>query len=233
MKIHRDIEQGSLAWEILRSGRATASGLKNILTPSFKIRTGEMPYTYTMQVLAEQWQGGALPQESFGTFEMEQGVMIEQKARDLFMFETGKEIEKVAFIEADDARFGASPDGLVIGAKEGLELKAPKLITHLKYLDRGEVPEEYLCQVHGSIYASGFDRWHFMSYRHGFPPLILTVERDEKIMAIIKSALESFFEQLDKAMDKLIKLNGGIPIRKSSALKPFPKQPTASIDVLP
>jgi len=221
MKIIRDIEQGSADWQILRSGRVTASGLKNILTPSFKVRTGEMPYTYMIQVLAEQWIGGALPQEA-GTFDMEQGVMIEEKARSLFSFQTGLEVEKVAFIEADDARFGASPDGIIIGKKEGLELKAPKLVTHLKYLNRGEIPEEYLCQVHGSIYASGFDKWHFMSYRNGFPPLILTVERDEKIMSAIKSALDSFFEQLDAAMTKMIKLNGGLPLQRNRGLKPFP-----------
>ena len=231
MKIIRDIEQGSVEWEILRSGRATASGLKNILTPNFKIRTGEMPYTYMMQILAEQWVGGSLPQEA-SSFDMEQGIMTEQKARNLFSFVTNKEIEKVAFIEADDSRFGASPDGIVIGAKEGLELKAPKIITHLKYLDRDEIPEEYVCQIHGSLYASGFERWHFMSYRNGYPPFILTVERDEKIMETIKFALESFFESLEKAMAKLIRLNGGLPVRKSAALKPFPKQPE-TLDTIP
>lgn len=220
VKIIRDIEQGSVEWQLLRSGKATASGLKNILTPTFKERTGEMPYTYMMQVLAEMWQGGPLPQE-WSSFDVEQGSIIEEKARNMFTMQTGKEVEQVAFIEADDARFGASPDGIIDG-KEGVELKAPKLVTHLKYLDRGEVPEEYLCQVHGSLYASGFEKWHFMSFRIGYPPLILTVERDEKIMAAIKSGLDSFFEKLDKTMAKLIKLNGGLPACETRGVAPVP-----------
>src|ERR1035437_11084937 len=56
MKIIKDIEQGSCDWLLLRAGKVTASGLKNILTPAFKIRTGEMAKTYMMQVLAERWR---------------------------------------------------------------------------------------------------------------------------------------------------------------------------------
>ncbi len=231
MKIIRGIEQGSVDWLQLRSGKVTASGLKNLLTPNFKIRTGEMPYTYLMQVLAENWQGAPLPQE-FSSFDTEQGTISEEKARALFTFTTGLEVEQVAFIEADDCRVGASPDGIV-GGDEGLELKAPKLVTHLKYLDRGEVPEEYLCQVHGSLYASGFKRWHFMSFRIGYPPLILTVERDEEIMATIKTALDGFFERLDVAMAKLVKLNGGLP-NQHRGVKPSAQPYYASgIDLIP
>ena len=223
MKIITDIEQGSVDWLILRSGKVTASGLKNILTPAMKIRTGEMPRTYMFQVLAEQWIGGPLPQVQ-GVFDMEQGKIIEGEARDFFTMSTGHEVKSVAFIESDDARFGASPDGIINGC-EGLELKAPSLVTHLKYLNDGEVPEEYLCQIHGSIYASGFKRWHFCSYRRNFPALFLTIERDEKIMATIAVALELFFESLDAAMAKLVKLNGGLPNQKHRGIKPLPARP--------
>ena len=227
MKIIKDIEQGSVDWLLLRSGKATASGLKNILTPAMKIRTGEMPKTYMMQVLAEQWIGGPLPQVQ-GVFDMEQGKVIEGEARDFFTMNTGLAVESVAFIESDDERFGASPDGIIPIAqdtREGLELKAPSIVTHLKYLNEGVVPEEYLCQIHGSLFASGFKRWHFCSYRRNFPPLILTVERDEKIMATIAEALELFFENLDAAMEKLIKLNGGLPRQKHRGIKPLPIKP--------
>lgn len=226
MKIIKDIEQGSVEWLVMRSGKVTASGLKNILTPTLKVRTGEMPYTYMMQILAEQWIGGNLPQVQ-GVWDLEQGQLLESEARPFFTLVTGLEVETAAFIESDDERFGASPDGIIAGKREGLELKCPHLVTHLKYLDRGELPEEYALQVHGSIYASGFDRWHFCSYRRNFPPLILTIERDEKIMSAIQSALDSFFEQLDAAMDKLIKLNGGLPNQRHRGLKPFIKPKTS------
>jgi hypothetical protein len=228
MKIIKDIEQGSCDWLLLRAGKVTASGLKNILTPAFKIRTGEMAKTYMMQVLAERWIGGNLPQIS-GVFDLEYGKIIEGEARDFFTMNTGLAVESVAFIEADDERFGASPDG-IINDCEGLELKAPAIVTHLKYLNEGVVPEEYLCQIHGSLYASGFKRWHFCSYRRNFPPLILTVERDEKIMATIAEALELFFENLDAAMAKLVKLNGGLPNQKHRGIKPLPTKDDGRVD---
>ncbi len=231
MKIITGIAQGSVDWILLRSGKVTASGLKNILTPNFAVRTGEMPHTYMMGVLAEVWIGGPLPQVQ-GVWDMEQGAILESQARNFFTMTTGLEAQEAAFIQSDDDRFGASPDGIINGC-EGLELKCPLTVTHLKYLDRGELPEEYACQVYGSLYASGFNKWHFVSYRSGFPMFHLVVERDEKIMASIKAGLDKFFANFDNAMRKLIKLNGGEP-KRSPLVKPFiaPKL-EPSFDVLP
>jgi len=222
VKIIKDIEQGSLEWQTIRSGKVTASGMKNILTPAFKPRTGEMPHTYMMQILAEQWIGGALPQVQ-GVWDMEQGQLLETEARPFFALTTGYNVTTAAFIESDNPLVGASPDGIVNDC-EGLELKCPHLVTHLKYLDAGELPDEYVLQVHGSLYVSGFKRWHFMSYRRNFPPLLLVVERDEEIMSKIHEAVTAFLAKLDAAMDKLIDLNGGLPNQKHRGCVPLPKR---------
>jgi hypothetical protein len=61
--------------------------------------------------------------------------------------------------------------------------------------------------------VTGFKEWIFCSYRRGFPQLLLTVERDEKIQAVLKEALDGFLARFDKAWARLCELNGGEPRR--------------------
>src|SRR5208282_4714782 len=103
---------------------------------------------------------------------------------------------------------GASPDGL-IGDDLGIEIKCPNASTHVKYLLAGKVPDDYIVQVHFSMFVTGFPRWIFMSYRRAMPPLILTVERDERIQGQIEEAVESFKSRMDTGWKTLVALNGG------------------------
>jgi hypothetical protein len=231
MKIHSNIEQGSTEWQILRSGKVTASCLDNLLTPKFEIRTGQMPKTYLNQVLSEVWIGGPLPAVE-GIWDLEQGTLLESYARPAFELETGLKVEQAAFIEADDNFFGASPDGIING-DTGVELKCPHLETHIGYILAGKLPEKYACQVHGSMYASGFKSWYFCSFRRNFPPLVLKIERDEEIQSKIAEALSEFRSNFDSAMAKLISINGGPPNPRNRGIAPFPTKYTASMDVIP
>lgn len=204
MKIHACI-QGDADWRLLRIGRVTASALDAIVTPQFAIRKGETPYTYLCRKLAEKFKGRPLDDEDFATYDTEQGQMLEDEARKLYCFSykpKGERLIDAGFVEHDDGRFGCSPDAL-IGETSGLEIKAPKFKTHVKYLLNGTLPDEYAAQVHGSIYATGRPSWVFMSYARGFPPFVLTVKRDEKICATIGEALAAFYKRFDEAMAKL------------------------------
>ena len=226
MKIHKNIDQGSLEWQLLRSGLVTASNADSLVTPLGKVKTGEAVKTLMLQVLSEIWIGGPLP--SFqGALDMENGKIREESAKPAFTLETNKEVEQVTFIESDDCKIGCSPDGILIAEKAGLEIKSPRLENHLRYLLDGIVPSEYVLQVQFSLYVTQFPKWYFMSFRHNFPSLIIEVLPDEKIQSAIDEALKSFFKCLDEAMAKLLKLNGGLPNQKNRGLKPFPKpQPT-------
>ena len=224
-------EQNSVEWMVARAGVVTASEMDALITPLWKIRTGEGVQTYLAQKLAEQWIGGPLPSVQ-GIFDMDQGKLLEEEARPFYTLTTGEDVAKVGFITSDDGRIGASPDGL-IGETSGIEIKCPKMETHIRYLLAGELPKDYAAQVYFSMFVTGRTTWKFMSYRRNFPPLILTVERDEKIMETIQAALDSFFESLDAAMAKLVKLNGGLPDQRTRGLKPLPNTATAGIDVTP
>jgi hypothetical protein len=195
-----------MAWEVLRSGKVTASELDALVTPLGKVKTGDGPRTYLMKKVAEAWIGGPLPKPN--VWDLNQGNILEEFARPAFTLETGLEVTEVGFITGDDDRVGCSPDGL-IGADCGLEIKSPHLENHIRYLLDGVLPPDYVLQVQGSLYVTDFKKWMFMSFRRRLPPLILTIEPDEKIQEAIGEAVTAFLGRFDEALATLTKLNGG------------------------
>ncbi len=202
MKIH-DCEQGTLEWARLHFGIPTASGLSELITPEFELRKGEMPKTYIYKKVAEKLQGRPLIDLSASSFMLEQGMIVEEEARPWYSIEYDKHVRQVGFITSDDGRIGCSPDGLIEGEECGLEIKSPAAHTHVKYLVNGVLPKEYAAQVLGSLYATGFKKWIFVSYRRGFPALVLEIYRDEKSMNAIANAVDSFHRDFDHAMQRI------------------------------
>lgn len=190
MKIHDLLEQGHKDWFKQRMGKVTASEFGNLVKASdFTMRTGEMPKHYLCEKLAEVWRGKPLIHT--GSWATEQGQVREELAVPWYQFTFETKIRYVGFIETDDGISGCSPDGL-IGDDCGIEIKCPEPATHVKYLLAGKVPIDYLPQVHFSMFVTGFPRWIFFSFNQGFPPLIVTVERDEEIQQKITAAITKF-----------------------------------------
>lgn len=220
MKIHQ-VEQGSLDWALLRAGIPTASEMDALITPKFKIKTGDGPDTYLNKKVAEKWQGGPLPQKQ--VFDMEQGQILESEAINWYELEFNATVNKVGFITTDDGRAGCSPDFLL--PKDcGAELKCPRAETHVGYLRDGVLPDAYVIQVHASMFVTGFKQWKFISYRRGFPQLVLTIERDEEVQETIAEALDLFAQKFDEAMARMTEINGGPP-RSFKPLTPPPPKP--------
>ncbi len=209
MKIHQ-VEQGSLEWTKLHFGIPTASGLDNLLTPEFELRKGEMPKTYVYKKVAEKLQGRPLIDLSASSFMLEQGMIIEEEARPWYALEYDKKIKQVGFITTDDGRFGCSPDGLIdvypnsLGGEAcGLEIKSPAAHTHVRYLVNGILPKEYVAQVYGSMFVTGFKKWMFVSYRRGFPALVIELQWNEKYDRAIREAIVSFHAEFDRATQRI------------------------------
>lgn len=210
MKIHKEYAQGSEAWLFARAGIPTASEFDNLVSPvKLEIRTGETPKTYLATKVAERWYG-PLPQPP--VFAMEQGNILEERARPWYEFTYGKVTEQVGFITSDDGRIGCSPDGWFGGS--GIEIKCPQIVAHTKYLLAGKLPDDYKLQVQGSMLVTGAPVWTFLSYHNSFPKLVLTIERDEKAIAVLREALDQFLEKLDAAYARLCELNGGPPPKR-------------------
>ncbi len=195
------IEQGHIDWFKLRVGKVTASELGNLLTPTFELRKGETQKTYVYSKVAEAYQGR--PLISTGSWQTEQGNIREDEAIPWLALEKDWKILPGGFIETDDGRSGCSPDGLVQGQDFGVEVKCPEAVNHVRYLTEGVLPKEYVTQVYGSMFVTGFKRWVFVSYRRGFPALVLEIHENEKAMSMIRAAINQFHADFDRAMERI------------------------------
>lgn len=226
-----DCQQGSQTWLDTRAGLPTASDFDCLVTPLGKVKTGEGPKSYLAKKVAEAWQGGPLLE--FNSWDMEAGQILEEEARPWAEIHFGCDIQRVGFITTDDGKIGCSPDGL-IGDDSGIEIKCPKVETHVGYLLNGELPADYVAQVQGSMFVTGFKTWKFMSYRRRFPNLVLTIERDEKFMDALSEALDAFYEKFEASMARMEEINGGPrPARFKAQPEPAatPQEPEERFDI--
>jgi hypothetical protein len=199
MNIH-NCQQGSTEWFQVRRGVITASEIDALVTPLWKVRTGDGVQTYLHLKLAERIMGYS--KAELAGFAPEQGQIVEKIARPFFECVTGQAVQTVGFVTTDDGRCGCSPDGL-LGDHGGLEVKSPQPPTHLKYLLAGEVPPEYRPQVQFSLWVTRRAYWQFMSFQVYLPPLIVRVEPDSKAFAAFDEATGDFLAELDKCEAKV------------------------------
>lgn len=242
MKVHahflqKNGDDPTDAWLQYRLGKITASAFDRFVKLDGTLRKGEMPETYLCEKLFERWTGREMANKFF-SLPSNNGIIVEHKAALFAEMEYGLKIQPVGFVSDDAERFGCSPDGLIgwimlsdtapsnfginpgkgkLGPGiSGIEIKAPALATHIKYLLAGELPDDYFCQVQGSMFVTGCQTWHFLSYPlacylDGFPTLHLIVERDEKFCANLAESLGAFIERYDEAFTVLCEKNGGPP----------------------
>ena len=195
MKIHR-CEQLSDEWFAVKLGKVSASHFSDVLNKS----TGRKTYMY--RLLAEKLSGE--PQETYSNKAMETGTETEPEARTYYEALHGQ-IEQVGFVELND-NVGCSPDGLV--GLDGLaEIKCPFPSTHIKYIDRGKLPAEYVSQVQGQLWVTGRKWCDFISFVPQIkskPFWMIRVQRDEKYINVLSLAVETFIGEMKKLEEKVI-----------------------------
>ena len=207
MKIHA-VEQRTPEWFRLRAGIPTASEFHSLVTPKWKVRTGEVVETYLAKKLAEKWRGDPLPGWSGSA--MEQGTFLEPEAIPFFEIRTRCKIRPIGFITSDDGKIGCSPDGL-FSDESGIEIKCPAPNTQVRYLLKGAIPDEYQAQIQGSLFVTGASHWTFFSYSREFPPLILEARPIPEAFEALRQALEAFCERLEAGYERLRELYGETP----------------------
>ncbi len=222
MKIH-PAAQGSVEWMQARAGIPTASEFDALITPLGKIRTGAGVDTYLSKKLAERWLQGPLP--GFGSWATDQGKILEERARPWFEMQFNVDVKQVGFITNDAGTAGCSPDGMLPVC--GVEIKCPEAPNHVAYLMAGKVPADYIAQVQGSMFITGFRQWKFVSYHKDFPKLILAVEPDEEFHEHLAEALDAFTGRLEEGYKLLCEANGGPPPKREPMVFSTDRQPQA------
>ena len=202
--IIEDFEQGSPEWFAARVGIPSASVFDKLITSKGALSTSRQKLLYKLageRVLGEK-------EEGYTNGAMQRGIELEPEARALFEFITDLKVKEVGLCYYDERKDrSCSPDGLIetgMTLMEGLEIKCPELATHIEYLIGDKLPTKYFQQVQGSMYISGLEKWHFMSYYPGMKPFHIVVERDEIWIAKLSKALDDFVIELDETHKLLI-----------------------------
>lgn len=192
-------EQYSPEWWKARRGKPTASNAKRIVTPA-KWEFASAAQSYADELVAEEHDPYyGLDLERYATREMRAGTLAETKHREWYQLATDQEVQEVGFCLSDCERFGCSPDGLV-GEEGGLEIKRPQPHTQVRYLRDGDMPSEYLAQVHMSLFVTDRPWWDFLSLCPGLPPLLVRVEPGEKT-ELLGECLERFHDLLQQTRE--------------------------------
>jgi putative phage-type endonuclease len=191
-----DCEQQSEEWFQTRLGKVTASHFKDVMNK----KSGRE--TYMMRLLAERVTG--IREESYSNRYMEDGIELEPEAREHYEWIADTEVGQVGFVEKTE-HVGCSPDGL-IGADGMLEIKCPKVTTHLGYIVRGVLPATYKAQVQGQLWVCERQWCDFISYAPEYekqPMFCVRAERDETFLSLLSVAVATFVTELEEMEKKL------------------------------
>ena len=197
--------QGSPEWLSERAGKVTASMVSAVLA---KPETAGYR-DYQAQLVAEILTGK--PQGSdYTNAAMQFGTEMEPLARSAYEAETGFSVDEVGFCQHPTIeRAGASPDGLV-GNSGLVEIKCPKVATHLAYLIAGVVPAGYKNQMMWQMACSGRDWCDFASFRPDLPEhlqlFIIRFKRDPERIKELEAAAIAFLDTVDKMINQLKKV---------------------------
>lgn len=210
MKFHR-VEQGSAEWYRLRLGRPTSSNFHKIITP--KGAPSKQAVNYLYKLVAERLLNESQDDELGFVRWVAQGREREPDAVRQFTFVNEIEVEPGGFVTTDDGRLGCSPDRLIRGGSESLEIKSPAPWTQLKYLLEG-TEEDYRQQVQGQILVGEFDCVHFYSYHPQTPPYHKITLPDRAFMGEMRGALNAFCDVLDATTERARALGAFVVARR-------------------
>lgn len=192
------VVQGTPEWFAARCGVPTASSFDSIIT--LKGEPSKQRQKYLYRLAGENITG--VSEESYQNGNMLRGKELEAEARKLYEFMAGVLVQEVGLCLSDDRLYGASPDGL-IGDDGCLEIKCPKMETHVGYLIDNKLPADYFQQTQGQLLVTGRKFCDFVSYYPGLKPLLIRVEPDTKFHALLKDELEKFCAELKELTDKI------------------------------
>ena len=203
-----DCEQRSPAWYAARAGLLTSTGAAAMLSKPKK--NGEETVgkaELRLRLALESIRGVPLEEDGFESHYMRRGTAREPDGIALYEARTGEIVQLVGFLRHDTVPAGCSPDGIVGDFDGGLELKCPKFTTHYEYLQKRDVPSEYLPQVLHALFVTGLPWWDFCSYCPEFDGpsrlLVRRVWRDDEQMRAHELAVALFWTEVHQVIEAL------------------------------
>lgn len=198
--------QGNGAWFNARTGKLTASRMKNAMKYLKGGADSADRKDLKVEILCERLTGDIV--DKFVNTAMQWGIDKEPEAKEQYELKTGRLIKDVGFVDHPKIEFcGASPDGLV---DEGLiEIKCPTTATHLNWILAGVVPDDHKPQMCLQALCTGRSWVDFVSYDPRMPeanrlfvrrytPTAEELAKVEAEAVKFLSEVEEMFEQLTK-----------------------------------
>lgn len=199
MQIFTDIEQNSPEWLRARAGIPTASQFATVLAKGKDGGSSLTRRTYMHQIAGEVITGE--PDQSWeGNKHTERGHAMEAEARDLYAFQTGAQLHRVAFIR--NGRAGCSPDSL-IGDDGGAEIKTKLPHLLIDVILKDEFPPAHKAQVQGTLWLSKRQWWDIAIYWPGMPLFVKRVQRDEAYIQRLATEVDRFNAELDEVVAQI------------------------------
>jgi predicted phage-related endonuclease len=189
-----DCIQGDAVWFKCRLGCVTSSRVADAIAKRKRVKEGEkseelagrrrVRFELMCELLSQK------PAAHYVSEWMDQGREREPIARIEYENATGASVEQVGFVYHPTIKMaGCSPDGIV-GDDGLLEIKCPKIETHLQYLIDDIVPEAYLPQLLWQMACCERQWVDFVSYHPDMPEeyqlFIKRLERTKEVDAVIR-----------------------------------------------
>jgi hypothetical protein len=192
-------DQGSEAWYQARLGIPTSSQFHRIITPTGKLSSQAPAYMY--RLVAERLLKESMDDYLGHVQWAERGKLLEPDAVAQFEFANNVVLEPVGFVTTDNGQLGASPDRLIAGRLESVEIKCPSPWVHLQYLIEGP-GNDYRPQVQGQLLVTDYEAVHFYSYHPRCPPAEFIAQRDAAYIRSMVSLLNMFLDQLEERLER-------------------------------
>lgn len=201
--------QRSQEWFRARLGRLTGSVASDMLS-TIKSAEAAARRDLRTQLVVERLTGQPC-EDGYTNGAMQWGIDHEAEAFAAYEAQTGSVVRRTGFLAHTDLMAGVSLDGDVDDFTGIVEVKCPKMATHLGYLEQpGKVPSAHVAQITHALWLTGAQWCDFVSFDPRFPPalqmFLVRVLRDEAAIASYALAVSLFLSEVQAKYDALCAL---------------------------
>jgi putative phage-type endonuclease len=179
-----DLEQGTEEWLDWRHSGIGASEASTVMGDNRFQSPSELLYQKKNKINTE-------PNEK-----MRLGTSLEPEARDLYIEETGMQIEPLCLQSKEYSWLIASMDGITDDYSHIVEIKCGK--SAYWQANKGTVPSYYYGQLQHQLMITGLDYVDYWCYWPGYKGILQAVTRDKPYIRRLLQAEMEFMDQLDE-----------------------------------
>jgi hypothetical protein len=211
-----DCAQRSPEWFAARAGRVTGSTADAVIAKGRGKEESTKRRDLRIRLAQERIAGMSLETKTFVNDDMQRGIDLEPQARSAYEALVGVlEVRQTGFLSADDLPVGCSLDGDVGDFHTIVSIKCPKSNTHYGYarLADGELPPDYVGQIHHELLVTEGKEYHFVSHDDRFrgpvenlQTIVKRYRREKLDLGWYEKELMKFLAEVDREVEVMLTL---------------------------